>query len=202
VRDGVVEVGVATLPLEGQQESGDLHLVKPFEGGVLVAAVDGLGHGGDAASAARLACSTLEDDPAAALPELFERCHRRLARTRGVVMSLASFTERDGGMTWLGVGNVEGVLVRAEAGAGPASESILLMGGVVGYQLPPLRPSTTPVSEGDTLLLTTDGIQTGFSQALVVGEPAQRTADRILADYARQTDDALVVVARYLGSER
>ena len=116
-------------------------------------------------------------------------------------MSLASFSEHDGGMTWLGVGNVEGVLVRAEAGDGPASESILLMGGVVGYQLPPLRPSTLRVSEGDTLLLTTDGIRTGFSEALEVGEPAQRTADRILADYARQTDDALVVVARYLGAE-
>jgi hypothetical protein len=198
--DGVVDVGVATLALAGESESGDLHLVEPFPGGVLVAAVDGLGHGGEAASAARLACATLERDPAATLPELFERAHRRLLRTRGVVMSLASFDDRDGVLTWLGVGNVEGTLLRAGAAASPPSESILLRGGVVGYQLPPLRPSRTGLGPGDTLVLTTDGVRTGFLAGLELGEPAQRIADRILADHARENDDALVLVARYLGA--
>jgi hypothetical protein len=192
---------VATLPLPGQSESGDLHLVKRFGDGVLVAAVDGLGHGGEAASAARLACSTLEEEPGAALPELFERCHRRLVRTRGVVMSLASFAERDHVLTWLGVGNVEGTLLRADDEAAPPSESILLLGGVLGYQLPSLRPSTTGVSAGDTLLLTTDGIRAGFAHGLDLDEPVQQTADRILDGYARETDDALVVVVRYVGGQ-
>jgi len=35
--------------MPGQAVSGDMHLVRPFEDGVLVALVDGLGHGEEAA---------------------------------------------------------------------------------------------------------------------------------------------------------
>ena len=45
-------------------------------------------------------------------------------------------------MTWLGVGNVDGFLLRADNQTKPAHESLFLRGGVVGYQLPSLRPST------------------------------------------------------------
>ena len=38
----LVHWGVATLALEGQTESGDLHLVTPVKDGVLVAVADGL----------------------------------------------------------------------------------------------------------------------------------------------------------------
>ena len=47
-----IDTGVATLPLPGEPESGDLSLVKRIGSGTLVAVVDGLGHGQEAASAA------------------------------------------------------------------------------------------------------------------------------------------------------
>jgi negative regulator of sigma-B (phosphoserine phosphatase) len=199
VAEGAVEFGVATLPLAGEPESGDLHLVSSFPDGVLVAAVDGLGHGVEAAIAARAARETLEESPGDDIPTLFERCHRRLAKTRGVAMSLASFGVRDGVLTWLGVGNVEGTLLRADAAASPASESILLRGGVVGYQLPTLRPSSTAVAPGDMLVLATDGVRSGFAHGLGLAEPVQGLANRILSSHGKETDDALVLVARYLG---
>jgi negative regulator of sigma-B (phosphoserine phosphatase) len=195
----LLEVGAASASLPGELVSGDVPVVEPFKGGVLVAAIDGLGHGGEAAQAALRAQSVLEDHAGAPLPSLFERCHSRLVRTRGVAMSLAAFHQAEQHLTWLGVGNVEGTLLRAEAEPGAPAESILLLGGVVGYQLPSLRPSTTQVEPGDTLILTTDGIASGFRQQLRAGEPSQRLADRILAEHRRESDDALVVVARYLG---
>src|SRR2546430_400954 len=51
----VIDWGVAALALAGETESGDLHLVKRVGRGTLVAAVDGLGHGAEAAAAARAA---------------------------------------------------------------------------------------------------------------------------------------------------
>jgi phosphoserine phosphatase RsbX len=190
----LVDTGVALAALEGETESGDTHLVARHSDGVLIAGIDGLGHGGDAAHAAGLARAVLEEDPGADLVELFARCHTRLARSRGVVMSLASFTAR-GELGWLGVGNVEGTLLR-EAGG---SESILLLGGVVGYTLPKLRPSTTSVAPGDLLVLTTDGVNHGFLEGLDPSLPTQVLADRIVADHGRESDDALALVARYLG---
>jgi negative regulator of sigma-B (phosphoserine phosphatase) len=198
----LVDVGVAAAALPGEVESGDLHVVEPFPGGVLVAAIDGLGHGAEAAEAAHLACSVLRDRPGGDLPDLFARANAQLRRTRGVVMSLAAFRSSPPTMRWLGVGNVEGTLVRGVSGGGRRTEFILLLGGVVGYQLPRLRPSELAVAPGDTLILATDGVAHGFADGLDLDAPPQELADGILAGHGRGSDDALVVVARYLGDER
>lgn len=199
-RSPVLDWGVATLTLPGQVESGDLHIIQPFAGGVMAGVVDGLGHGEEAAVAAKLAVATLSKNPEESVLSLVRRCHTALRGTRGVVMSIASFSVADEAMTWLGVGNVEGVLYRARARGAPDRESVLLRGGVVGYELPPLRAGLVPISRGDTLLFATDGIRSGFADGLPLAESPQRLADRILATHAKETDDALVLVVRYLGA--
>ena len=55
-----IETGFATLPLPGEVESGDLSLVKRVGKGTLIAVVDGLGHGQEAASSAHAAIAALE----------------------------------------------------------------------------------------------------------------------------------------------
>lgn len=196
----MIEWGVATLTLPGQAESGDRHVIKAFPDGVLVAVVDGLGHGDEAAAVARIAVFTLEDHASGSVIPLLRRCHERLWATRGVVMSLASFNARDETMTWLGVGNVEGRLLRADPEAHPRQETLLLRGGVVGHQLPPLSASIIPVVPGDTLIFVTDGVHHEFAEHVTSGDPPQRTAEKILAEYGKGTDDALVLVARYAGT--
>jgi len=42
--------GLAAMPLAGESESGDCCVVKAFDKGVLVAVVDALGHGREAAT--------------------------------------------------------------------------------------------------------------------------------------------------------
>lgn len=198
----LLEWGVATQAAAGQTESGDRHLVEPFPDGVLAAVVDGLGHGPHAAAVAETAVGTMEGYVHEPPGSLLERCHRALRSSRGVVMSLASFNTLDGTMTWLGVGNVNGVLLRADsASAGRTRELLLPRGGVVGYRLPTLRPVALPVWRGDLLLFITDGIRSSFAQDLKVSDPPQQIADDVLARYGRGTDDALVLVARYLGKE-
>ena len=195
----LIEWGVAALPLAGEAESGDSYLIKLLPHGALLAVVDGLGHGREAAAAAKTAVAALEDSAPESVISLLRRCHERLMKTRGVVMSLAFFNAQDSTLTWVGVGNVEGMLVRADAKAHPARESVLLRGGVVGCELPPLRASVIPVFRGDTLILSTDGIRHGFAEELTLSDSPQQIADRILAHSGKGTDDALVLVARYLG---
>lgn len=196
----LIEWGVAAQAAAGQTESGDWHLVRSFPNGVLAAVVDGLGHGPHASAVAKTAVGAMEGHVHEPPASLLQRCHRALRSTRGVVMSLASFDALGGTMTWLGVGNVSGVLLRADsASAGRARELLLPRGGVVGYRLPTLRPVAVPVWGGDALVLVTDGIRSSFAQDLKVSDPPQQIADDILARYGRGTDDALVLVARYLG---
>lgn len=191
-----LERGVAAAALPGESQSGDRAVFAAWDGGAFVAAVDGLGHGGDAAEAAVVAEDVLSENARDTPETLLQRCHEALLRTRGVVMTLAWFDLAASTLTWTGVGNVEGRLVRADAEPGVAPESALIKGGVVGYSLPPVRATHTPLAPGDTLVLATDGISSAFGRSLRNDLPAQELADLILAEHSRGTDDALVVVIR------
>jgi serine/threonine protein phosphatase PrpC len=193
--------GVATLALEGQRESGDLHLVRPVTDGVLVAVVDGLGHGEEAAAAAHIAVDTLEQFAEEPPLSLLQRCHEALKGSRGVVMSIARFDAPRGTMTWLGVGNVEGVLHHADWSERSARASLITRGGIVGSEVPAIQAAVIPVGPRDTLVFATDGIASGFLSDVSVREEPQRLADQILERYGKGTDDALVLVARYLGRQ-
>jgi len=197
----IIALGVAEAPMPGEHESGDLYLLQPSLNGVLLAVVDGAGHGTEAAAAARIAAATLEAFARESPIALIRRCHNDLNGTRGVVMTLAFFHHPDRTMTWLGVGNVEGVLFRPSAEGHAPSERVLLRGGLVGHQLPALRASVLPVTPNDILILATDGIRPDFADRLVLDGDLQQIADRILVQHRKETDDALVVVARYLGGD-
>ncbi len=195
----MVEWGVASRPIAGEAVSGDLHLVKPMKHGVLLAAIDGVGHGAEATAAARLAAGVLEKHSHESVISLVKRCHDALARTRGVVMTLGSLNALDDTLTWLGVGNVEGLLLRADSRAGQPSEHVLLRSGLVGYQLPALQASVLPLAPGDLLLLATDGIRDDFMLETPSTAAPTDLAECILRRHFKGTDDALVLVARYLG---
>jgi negative regulator of sigma-B (phosphoserine phosphatase) len=193
------DYGVAALARPGSEVSGDQHMVERLGHGVLVAVLDGLGHGRDAQIAAQAAIATLRAQPDHTIAKLVERCHKALNRTRGAVMSLASLDARDNTMTWLGVGNVEAVLVRAGDSGAPKRESILMRSGIVGHRLPLLRTQTLRIHPGDLLVFATDGIREGFTEALRPETPPQEVADWILARYGRKSDDALVLAGRWNG---
>jgi negative regulator of sigma-B (phosphoserine phosphatase) len=185
---------VASRPFPGESRSGDLHLVEPFSGGVLLAAVDGLGHGPEAGDAAAATIAILASHAGEPVAPLVQRCHQALTATRGVAISLASVSTQDHSMSWLGVGNVEALLLRRRGQHRP--ERLLLRGGVVGYRLPRLLASTVSVEEGDLLVFATDGVASGFWEDVRIAESPRRIAEGILAGFARSTDDALALVAR------
>jgi len=198
----LIEWGVASRALPGEALSGDLHFVKQVATGAVVAVVDGLGHGAEAATAARAAVTALDRHAAESPVPLVERCHRALQGTRGVVMSVAVFGRSDRSMTWLGVGNVEGLLLYGDGAArsGAPRAGLVTRGGIVGSELPRLHPVVLPIAPGDTLIFATDGIREGFADGLSPEASPQQLADQILARHGKGTDDALVLVARYLGA--
>ena len=85
--------------------NGDLAVCQPLPEGALVGAIDGLGHGGEAARAAREAGKVVRETAERDLVLLIERCHDALRDTRGAVIGLAFMSTSGRTMTWLGVGN-------------------------------------------------------------------------------------------------
>jgi len=91
------------------------------------------------------------------------------------------------------------VLFRADGSSGGRRDSLILRGGVVGYQLPPLRSAEHRVADGDVLVFATDGVRTALIASAPIHLDVQEAADAILARHGKDTDDALVLVVRYLG---
>ena len=197
----LLDYWVATRPMPGQSESGDQFLVTPFPDGVLVAVVDGLGHGDEAAFAAKTAIATLAEHAGEPVVALVQHCHAALKRTRGAVMSVASCNAIDHSMTWLGIGNVEGMLVHSNVPAKGKPASLLLRGGIVGDRLPTLLPATLPLQAGDLLVFATDGIHSAFVRNIHYTEHPHELVHRIFSEHGRDTDDALLLGARWTNGE-
>lgn len=195
----ILEWGVASLTMPGQTEPGDSYVVQPFPGGVLVAVIDGLGHGHEAALASQTAARPLREKAGQPIEALLRACHEALKETRGAVISAASFHAPGNTMSWLGVGNVDGVLIRARGSRGPATSSVLALSGLLGLHLPSLHASVVSLNRGDILIFATDGIRSDFSHGVALNETPQQVADRICTRHQKGSDDALVLVARYLG---
>jgi negative regulator of sigma-B (phosphoserine phosphatase) len=196
----VIAWGVASAPFPNERESGDRYVVQPSANGVLIAAVDGNGHGAEAAAAAKIAAATLEAHALESPIALVLRCHEELKATRGAVMTLAFVDLRDRTLNWLGVGNVEAALFHRRRA--DTTDRVLLRAGIIGFRLPPVRAEIIPLKPFDTLIIATDGISPDFDLGLTLDGDPQQIADGILARHHSGIDDALVVVARYLGGER
>jgi phosphoserine phosphatase RsbX len=169
--------------------------------GALVAGIDGVGHGSEAARAARRAGEVVRTTASLDLTLLVKRCHAALRGTRGAAISLA-FVSADGGMTWLGVGNVEGRVLSADPSATRAKGSLALGRGVAGYELPVVRTAALEVRPGDVLIFATDGVDPSFADSLDLSGSTHAITERIMARHQKPTDDALVVAVRYLGVRR
>ncbi len=196
-RDLKIEAAFATLPLPGQAESGDLCLVKRVGKGTLVAVVDGLGHGQDAASAAHAAVGALDRYSREPLIELVRRCHEALVGLRGVVLGLAYLDPQAATMSWLGVGNIGGMLLRADLGNRPSRITLVPNAGFIGAEQAHPMTRSVPLALGDTVILFSDGIRDGFAESLVLSNTPQEIADFVISRHVKGNDDALVLVARY-----
>lgn len=194
---GPIRWAALNRALDGEIVSGDGHVVVPTEEGALVALIDGLGHGPEAALAANEAARELERDPTRSVVQALEGCHRALSRTRGAVMSIVRVSRDE--VSWVGVGNVDAVVVRGLGGTAGRAR-LLPVGGVVGHKLPTLRLTVTPIARGDMLVLATDGLRFDVMDHIDAFAAPEAVVDRMMSISRTGRDDALALAARYDGA--
>lgn len=200
-KTGIVEWSVRERTLPGETHSGDRCLVKEVWEGVLIAVIDGIGHGEEAAKAADCAVETIEANADRSFSLLLQKCHANLQKTRGVVMSLA-YLDDQRTMTWMGIGNVEGRLIRRRIQYSDKTEALLLRTGVIGGDAeftPSFYPRGLALVRGDLLIMATDGIRSDFDVDVDIASGPLRIAEDIIENKCKQNDDALVFVGRYTG---
>jgi serine phosphatase RsbU (regulator of sigma subunit) len=189
-----VLVAVAGRPHPAEVVSGDAAAVHWWDGGCRIAVIDGLGHGVEAALAARRAIAALDAGPDLAPADALRACHTALLGSRGAAISIARVDMDQRELVYAGIGNVEAHLWQRERREHPIAYR-----GIVGSVMRTVRPFKLPLGDDWTLILHSDGVSARIeAEVLGVGPPwePESLAQAILARYARATDDAIVVVAR------
>lgn len=190
-----------SMPKAGEQKCGDAHLVTKNHEKALIAAIDGLGHGERAFRASQKAKSLLEQFSNEPIINLVNHCHEELKSTRGVVMNLALIDSWEKTLTWIGIGNVSGILMSVNKKGESDIESIISRHGIVGYKLPSLQASIIPIAVGDLLIFTTDGVHQHYLEKINFQKSTDDIVEFIAKNYFKRTDDALILAVRFTGEE-
>lgn len=192
------EVAVLGRPCRGEDVSGDHALIRRGPRDVLIAVVDGLGHGVLAREPADRAIATLAGtDLDRPLDELAVATDAALAGTRGVVMTAVRMTVPAAGLDHAGVGNVSMRIV----GADGKQHMLAPAAGVLGGSSRPKRPVVVhaPVAAGEVVVVATDGLTSRVDLARDVAllrRPPIVLAHHLVTAFGRPDDDVTVVVAR------
>lgn len=189
-----VITGFATRPRPAEVVNGDAWTIEWHEDACRIAVIDGLGHGSPAAEASAAAIQALRARPSLGPVDAVQACHVALSGTRGAVAGIAAIDASLARLTYAGAGNIDVRICQAGREQRLASQR-----GTVGAVLPRLRAVEVALEAEWTLILHTDGVSDRFSlndlPDVMTGDP-QALAEAILLRWGRQTDDALVVVAR------
>lgn len=182
---------VEKRPLSGNKKCGDLSFIKEFDGKIMVAVIDGLGHGKYAEDAAVKAAEYLENNYRLNLSELFHGCDESLKKTVGIAMGIVLIDRDNCLITFAGVGNI-GARVVSSRLFSFASDF-----GIVGAGIRKVREEKSEFRDRDMIIMYSDGISEKFdvfSYDKEVRSDPQRLAPAISNEFCRSHDDSIIVV--------
>jgi anti-sigma regulatory factor (Ser/Thr protein kinase) len=183
------ECAILGRPCQGESISGDQALCLRLPGGVVLAVVDGLGHGPLAREAADQAVQALRQAP----EEAPQACDQALRSRRGAAVTVVRRDGDEGLLHQAGVGDVQARVLEASGPAYPFPQGR----GVAGQPTAKWALHSRPFPAGSVLLISSDGLRSGLQV-----DPSELLlaplilAHRLLLRWGRQHDDALVLVFR------
>ena len=189
----VLRVGAIATNAPGEEVCGDQWAIS-FRGDTAsLVMADGLGHGLLALEAASAAVRAFVADDTVSPADFLARAHVTLKSTRGAVVAMARVHLHTTSVTFAGVGNIAGVIIRRDA----RDQGMVSTNGTVGAESPSIREFSYEWPAGSLLVMHTDGLRTRWSLAdrpgLAACHPATIAAV-LYRDCLRGRDDATVVV--------
>jgi anti-sigma regulatory factor (Ser/Thr protein kinase) len=193
-----LDIGALSVPLAGEDETGDGWAVAVDARGANLMGVDGLGHGPIAAEAALAAIESLAKSPAAEPARVVDNAHNVMRATRGAALAAARIDFERDEVRFAGIGNI-GACVYDDDGV---RRQLVSHNGIVGNNMRKVQEFTVPCSTGALCILHSDGLSTQWSLESYPGLQARHPAliaCVLMRDFARARDDAMVLVVRRLG---
>jgi len=192
-----LDIGVATraMPSTDCAPCGDVGFTLERNGRYLLGLIDGLGHGDKARQISDLGREeVLKCNLEAPLDVIMLGMIEKFRGDRGFVIMLCRIAPASNSVEYCGIGNITGRLFNQ------SDDRTLISGrGIVGQYSATPRSRVLEFSEGSVLLLHSDGISSNLRTAEVkaaLSGVSQDAAEHFIEVYARDKDDAGVVVAK------
>ncbi|HVG19714.1 MAG TPA: ATP-binding protein [Blastocatellia bacterium] len=186
--------GAMTRPSTGFEENGDAYMVKRVGDRLLLAMIDGLGHGLGALQAANEAVAAIEEFGSQPLESIIRSTHEALRPTRGAVLGLASVDCAAGVIEYAGIGNTD---LRVLGGRSPIR--FISLNGTLGSRLDRVKVFKEQLPKVATVIMSTDGISERWdldSYPGLLGLHPQLLCAVVMRDYSRPNDDATILCGR------
>jgi anti-sigma regulatory factor (Ser/Thr protein kinase) len=193
-----IEMGAVCLPKTGEEVPGDGWLLESSGDYCTMLVVDGLGHGPNAARAARAATEAFAAHPSATPGVLMQICHGALAATRGAAGAAARVAPAKRHGSFAGVGNIA---CRVEMSG--ERRQLVSHSGTLGHVMRRVQEFEFEFPHRAALILHSDGLATRWSSddyPGLLGKHAGLVAGVLYRDHNRGTDDVTVVVLKNIAN--
>jgi hypothetical protein len=185
---------VICVEKKGEEVCGDNWALLQGRGRVVALVADGLGHGLDAANAARAAVDVVKSKAHLDATNLMDAVHNALRPTRGAAAAIALLQPESELCTFCGIGNIS-----ASIRSAGTSRSMVSQNGTLGHRVRRIQEFQYPFPKGALLLMHSDGLATHWDLAAYPGIEARHPAliaAALYRDHSRGRDDLTVLALR------
>lgn len=189
-----LHIAGAVVPYPGERVCGDGWSYHQESGRLIALLADGLGHGWEAAEAAREAVTVFQLRRDLAPAQILQDVHDALRKTRGAVAAIVEILPKERALVYAGVGNISCSLL-----SGGASRSFVSHNGTLGVRVSKIQEFRSDWPPDGVLVMHSDGLQSKWDLSGYAGLMARHPAvigGALLRDFRRQRDDASVVVVK------
>ena len=194
LRRSSIELAGLLSPLAGERVCGD-NLAWEINGDrCVVLAVDGLGHGLQAAEAADEAVRVFRAHSNESPTSLITRLHDALKKTRGAAAAIAEVRPLVGTLVYAGVGNISGTILSHTLG-----RSLVSHNGTLGHVMSRVQEFKVDWPKDGILVMHSDGLLSRWDLSRypgLLGRQPALIAGVLLRDFRRERDDASVLVLK------
>jgi anti-sigma regulatory factor (Ser/Thr protein kinase) len=190
----VLATGVISQQKSGESVCGDGWTVVQGRGRIVVFVVDGLGHGPDAAAAARAGIESAEKNAHRAAPDIIDAVHNAMRPTRGGAGAVALLQPESELCVFCGIGNIS-----ASIRGGGTTRSMVSHNGTLGHQVRKIQEFQYPFPKGSLLVMHSDGVATHWDLGSYPGIETRHpafVAAALFRDHSRGRDDLTVLAMR------
>ncbi len=186
-------------PCLGERVSGDIAIVEQQEQLLLVAIVDGLGHGKNANLVARTAKDYLQNTWDNDVCNTMLRLHEQLKGGLGAAVGLGVLNLETKQLSYTGVGNTVFKIFRRQDQKN-CTKRLYSTDGIVGSHIRHPVEQNLQLTKSDIILFYTDGIKEHFSleeYPLILVDDAMKIAKNLIRLFGKKYDDATCIALKY-----